>query len=72
MDIEQRKNEAFRKGVVIFILLATLTVGEYFIGAVAHVWWAPLLTVALIKAYLIVRDYMHVGRLFAGDEEVHS
>ena len=53
------------------ILLALMTIGEYFVGAVASAWWAPLLGIALLKAFLIVRDYMHVGRVFASDEENH-
>jgi cytochrome c oxidase subunit IV len=68
-DMEAKKKEAYRLGVVVLILLAVLTAGEYMIGAVAWAWWAPLLAIALLKAFFIVRDYMHIGRLFAGDEE---
>jgi len=66
--MEEKKQAAYRVGVVVLILLAVMTVGEYFIGAVASVWWAPLLGIALFKAYFIVRDYMHIGRVFAGEE----
>ena len=68
MDIEEKKVNAYKKGLAIFALLAALTIGEYFIGAVAYSWWAPLLAIAVLKAFLIVRDYMHLGRLFAGEE----
>lgn len=70
--LEARKKEMFRIGAAVFILLAMFTLGEYWIGSVAHSWWAPLLLVAAIKAFFVVRDYMHLPRLFAGDEEEHS
>jgi hypothetical protein len=66
---EDKKKQAYRIGAVIFLLLAVLTIGEYFIGAVAPVWWAPLLGIALMKAFLIIRDYMHIGRVFATQED---
>lgn len=66
--MEDKKQQAYRLGVVVLTLLGVMTIGEYFIGAVAPVWWAPLLAVALLKAFFIIRDYMHISRLFAGEE----
>ncbi len=66
--MDEMKKQEYNKGLVILALLAMLTIGEYFIGLVASAWWAPLLAVALLKAFLIMRDYMHIGRLFAGEE----
>jgi hypothetical protein len=66
--MDEKKKQDYNKGLVILLLLATLTIGEYFIGSVASAWWAPLLAVAVLKAFLIMRDYMHIGRLFAGEE----
>ena len=71
MDNEEKKAQAFRKGMVILIMLAVLSIGEFFIGVVASVWWAPLMAIAVLKAFLIIRDYMHIGRLFE-IEEVES
>jgi fatty acid desaturase len=71
-QLEEQKKEAFRVGVGVFVLLAAFTIGEYWIGSVAASWWAPLLAIAAMKAFLIMRDYMHVGRLFAGEEEGHE
>ena len=68
MDIEEKKKSEFNKGLVIFIVLAILTIGEYFIGAIASAWWAPLLAVAALKAFLVIRDYMHVSRVFESEE----
>ena len=69
--MEEKKNEAYRIGLVVLILLAVVTLGEYWMGVVAVQWWAPLLAVAVLKAFFVVRDYMHIGRLFAGEEETH-
>jgi len=67
---DDNKIQAYRIGIVVFGLLAVLTVGEYLIGSIASVWWAPLLGIAILKAYLIMRDYMHVGRVFSVEEEI--
>ena len=71
MDATSRKNELFRAGMVVFLLLAVLTIGEFMLGAIAVVWAAPLIGIAIIKAALIIRDYMHLPRLFSGEEENH-
>jgi hypothetical protein len=68
---ENKKKEAFQVGLGVLIVLAVLTVGEYLIGSVASSWGSILLGIALIKAYFVVRDYMHLPRLFAGEEEIH-
>ena len=66
--MDEKTKTAYRIGWTVLFLLAILTVGEFFLGAIASVWWAPILAVATLKAYLIVRDYMHIGRVFAADE----
>ena len=66
--MDEKKMMAYRTGMVVLIMLAVLTIGEFFIGVVASLWWTPLLGIAVLKAYFIVRDYMHIGRLFASDE----
>jgi hypothetical protein len=69
MELEEKKKIAYRIGDTVLILLAALTIGEYFIGKYAPYWWTPLLIIAAIKAFFVVRDFMHVGRVFAGEEE---
>lgn len=64
--------DKYRLGLTILVLLATFTVGEFFIGRIAVGWIAPLFLIAIFKAWLILRDYMHISRVFAGDEETHS
>ena len=71
MENKTPNNEFYRTGVAVFIILASLTIGEFAIGTISPAWIAPLFGVAILKAYLIVRDYMHIGRLFSGEEE-HS
>ena len=70
-ELNEKKQAAYRVGVVVFILLIALTVGEYFVGSIAVGLTWPLWLIALIKAAFIIRDYMHVDRLFSGDEESH-
>lgn len=70
--LQTKKKEAYRKGIAVMVLLFFLTISEYWIGAVAYYWWAAILGIALLKAFFVVRDYMHVGRLFAADEELEA
>lgn len=62
--MEEKMRQNLWTGVVVMILLSTMTLGEYFIGLVAYNWWAPLLSIAALKAFFIIRDYMHIGRVF--------
>jgi hypothetical protein len=67
--MEEKKQEAWWLGVVTIILLASFTLGEFLIGTVASSWIGPLFIIAVLKAALIVHDYMHLPRLFGGGEE---
>lgn len=67
-----KKKEAYRKGLAVMILLFFLTAGEYWVGSIAYAWWTIILGIALLKAFFVVRDYMHVGRLFAAEEDVEA
>jgi hypothetical protein len=69
---EEKKKLAYRIGLVVLILLVTFTIGEFFIGAVAPAWGGVLLVIAGLKAFFVVRDYMHIARLFSPEEEVSS
>lgn len=72
MNEEQKKID-LNKGVTVMLLLTAITIGEFLMGLYAYNWWAPLLAVAAMKAFFILRDYMHIGRLFAGNAaEEHS
>jgi Prokaryotic Cytochrome C oxidase subunit IV len=69
MDLEEKKKMAYRIGDTVLVLLVALTAGEFFIGRYAPYWWAPLLAIAFLKAFFVVRDFMHVSAVFAGEEE---
>lgn len=62
------KNDAYRRGMYVFIALVVLTIVEYFIG-VALNSAVLLFIVALLKAALIVQFFMHIYRLWR--EESH-
>ena len=64
-----QKKEAYRRGIAVIILLLFLTAGEFWLGSIAYDWWAIIFAIALLKAFFVVRDYMHVGRLFAAEVE---
>jgi len=65
----EKLSQAYRVGIAVIILLAALTIGEFFIGSIAYNWSWPLWGIALIKAAMIIRDYMHLPRVFASSEE---
>lgn len=72
MEKERSVNEqhggGYRQIIIISVLLAILTVAEYFVAQVlpSAVF---LLLIALVKAALIVQFFMHVYRLWR--EESH-
>ena len=66
---ENKKKNAYEKGLIILVWLAVLTVGELWFALLEIPWWSLLVAIALLKATLVVRDYMHIGRLFSGEEE---
>ncbi len=73
--MEEKKssvNNGYRIGIAVFILLLALTAGEFFIGKIAIGWTWPLWGIALIKAAYIIRDYMHIARVFGAEEEAQS
>ena len=67
--LAESKKEKYSMGVTIALLLAVTTIGEYGIAVVGRNLGSILMLVALFKAFLVVRDYMHVGRLFSSGEE---
>jgi hypothetical protein len=67
--MDEKKAAAYRVGLSVLILLLVLTIGEFFLGKIAVGWTWPLWGIAVIKAFFIVRDYMHLPRLFEEGEE---
>ena len=66
---EKKKKAAYEKGLIVLVWLAVLTIGELWFALMEIPWWSILVVIALVKATLVVRDYMHIGRLFSGEEE---
>ena len=67
---EEARQEAIKAGSWVFLMLAILTVGEFTTAVIAAPWTFVLWLVAIWKAYYVIKDYMHIGRLFK-DEETH-
>ena len=68
-NLGNKKKEAYQIGIAVFVLLIAFTIGEYWVGSIAVTWGWALLIISVFKAFFIIRDYMHLPRLFAGDEE---
>jgi hypothetical protein len=72
MDIhespEKVRNQHYRVGIYVLVGLGLLTLAEFAASllGITLVW--VFLIIALIKAFLVLRDYMHIGRLFKGEE----
>ncbi len=67
--MDDKKKAAYRTGVIVFLILAALTAGEFYLASVSGAV-TGLLIIGLIKAALIIRFFMHVNRLWA--EEGHE
>ena len=63
--------EGLRAGVWVFFMLAVITAGEFLVAVIAPPWLWAIAFAALFKAFYVIKDYMHIGRLFSDDEETH-
>lgn len=61
--MNDKKRAAYRTGIVVFLILAVLTALEFYLASISGAV-AGLLIIALIKAALIIRFFMHVNRLW--------
>ena len=68
MDINERKVAAYRLGLITLLILAVLTAVEYFVS-VYNGSLILLMIIALVKAAIIVNNFMHITRLWR--EESH-
>ena len=75
-NLEAKKKQKYGAGLTIAILLAVASVGEYGIAVtgenltkVGADMGFVLILIGVFKAFLVVRDYMHVGRLFSNGED---
>lgn len=68
MDINERKVAAYRLGLITLLILAVLTAVEYFVSVYTGSL-ILLMIIALVKAAIIVNNFMHITRLWR--EESH-
>jgi cytochrome c oxidase subunit IV len=66
--MNDKKAAAYRLGLITLGLLAVLTIGEYFV-AVYLGSLVLLFIIAVVKAAVIVQNFMHITRLWR--EESH-
>jgi hypothetical protein len=64
------RKAALRAGGIVLFLLAVLTLGEFLVAVIAPPWIFVLWIVAFWKTFYVVKDYMHIGRLFS-EEDSH-
>lgn len=62
------KRSPFVVGAIVAVVLAALTVLEYFVG-IAYPSATVLFLLALLKAVLVLYFFMHVYRLWRPDDE---
>jgi cytochrome c oxidase subunit IV len=65
---EEQKTTAYELGGTVLLGLAVLTAVEYAFG-VRGISVVALFIILLIKAGMILNYYMHVSRLWSGEEE---
>lgn len=65
---QERKSKAYRASILTAIILAVLTVIEYFVALVTPSA-IILLLMGLLKAYFVVVNFMHVARLWKPEGE---
>lgn len=64
--MSDKKRAAYRTGIVVFLVVAALTAVEFYLASISGAI-AVLFVIALIKAALIVRYFMHVNRLWTDE-----
>lgn len=68
-DNNESRRAALNRGVWVALMLGILTFGEFLVGVIAPPWGMLLMVVAAFKAFFVITEYMHIGRLFSSDEE---
>lgn len=64
------KKADYSVNTLVLIILAMLTVGEYYLGVISTTTiTGVMIGIGLLKAFFIVKDYMHIGRVFSGEEK---
>ena len=67
-SVNQHLSLKYKAGIIVLLILAVLTAIEFSVSQLGN-WIAVLILISLLKAILVIRDYMHIGKLFSGEEE---
>lgn len=67
-DLMIVRKKRYRLGVNILIALALLTGAEFVVSMLGVTWLWVFVLIALVKAVLVLRDYMHIRHLFKEEE----
>ena len=68
MTRQEKKAAAFRQGVIVLIVLAVLTAGEFFVARSLNGPVAILFIFAIFKAAPIMQYFMHMSSLWSEEE----
>ena len=66
--MDEKKKAAFKLGVTVLIILAVLTVIEFTVASFKFNWAWLMFGIAILKAWFVVTNYMHIGRVFSNEE----
>ncbi len=66
--MENSEQSPYRLITIIFLILCVLTGVEYWLGALENPSAVFLMIIAFAKAALVVYFFMHIYRLWRGDE----
>lgn len=69
--MNEKKAAAYRLGLITLLLMAVLTIVEFFVSIYLGSL-VLLFIIAVIKAAIIVQNFMHISRLWRVGEENHS
>lgn len=63
----KRKTGIYRQGIVVAIVLAILTIVEFYVALTID-WTSILMGLALAKAILVVNYFMHIRSVWSEEE----
>lgn len=61
--MSERKSAAYRLGLITLVILAVLTIVEFFVAVYVQSL-VLLFIIAVVKAAIIVQNFMHIARLW--------
>ena len=67
--MHSKRGTAYRRSTIVALILAVLTVLEYYAAVLYPDMWIVLVLLAIAKAALVINYFMHVSRLWSQGEE---